>query len=312
MIVRNEAHCLRRCLDSVRPLGAELIVVDTGSTDVTPAIAVEYGAEVTTFDFSRPDFAAARNQSLARANGRWVLAIDADETLRPSSVPLVQSIAACSDNVACRVRRYNHGTGLNPLVDEYIRLFPRRPEYRYSGRVHEGVNASIPTGGGVIVRTDVCIDHDFASDPKARRRKDLWYLRIIEEEAAADPNDLSRHIMLETACCNLGILDRAGALADRIVRDWPMDPEAHYTAGMYYLMYGANPARACSEFKTSLGLRPDDPTTAGFLQVAELSMALGVDVSILRSAPTEAFGSTVSAADLMNVAGSMQGRTARW
>ena len=291
MIVKNEERHLRRCLDSLRPLGAELIVVDTGSTDATPAIAASYGADVITFDFSYPDFSAARNHAVAHANGRWIMAIDADETLRPSSVSLVQAIAACSENVACRVRRYNHRANANnPLVDEYVRIFQRRPEYRYRGRVHESVDASISAGGGVIVQTDVCIDHDFASDPKARRRKNLWYLRIIEEEAAADPSDLSRHIMLEMACCDLGILDRAGELVERIVRDWPTDPDAHHAAGMYYLMYGTSPARACLEFRISLGLRPGDPTTAGWFQVAELCLALGVDVSILRSAPNALLG----------------------
>jgi glycosyltransferase involved in cell wall biosynthesis len=90
MIVKNEEHCLRRCLDSVCGLGAELIVVDTGSTDATPAIAASYGAEVTAFEFSIADFSAARNRALARASGRWIMSIDADEILRPSSVTLIQ------------------------------------------------------------------------------------------------------------------------------------------------------------------------------------------------------------------------------
>ena len=62
MIVKNEERGLGRCLDSVGGLGAELIIVDTGSTDATAAIAASYGAKVTAFDFTVVDFAAARNQ----------------------------------------------------------------------------------------------------------------------------------------------------------------------------------------------------------------------------------------------------------
>ncbi len=60
MIAKNEEHNLPRCLDSVRDLAGECIVVDTGSTDATPHIAARYGAEVIPFDFKAVDFAAAR------------------------------------------------------------------------------------------------------------------------------------------------------------------------------------------------------------------------------------------------------------
>lgn len=43
LIVKNEERHLAGCLDSVRDLAGELIVVDTGSTDQTPAIAARYG-----------------------------------------------------------------------------------------------------------------------------------------------------------------------------------------------------------------------------------------------------------------------------
>ena len=66
MIVRNEEDNLPHCLESVQGLFDEIVVVDTGSTDRTKEIAREFGAKV--FDFAWvDDFAAARNESLARA-----------------------------------------------------------------------------------------------------------------------------------------------------------------------------------------------------------------------------------------------------
>ena len=56
--------------------------MDTGSTDRTKDIATVYGAQV--FDFNwRDDFAAARNFSIAKASGEWILIMDADEVISP-------------------------------------------------------------------------------------------------------------------------------------------------------------------------------------------------------------------------------------
>ncbi len=51
MIVKNEAENLRRCLDSVKGVVDEMIVMDTGSTDDTIAIAQSYGAIVPSYDW---------------------------------------------------------------------------------------------------------------------------------------------------------------------------------------------------------------------------------------------------------------------
>src|SRR5882757_3140262 len=82
MIVRNEENNLPRCLESVRGLFDEIVVVDTGSTDRTAEIARSFGARV--FDFVWvDDFAAARNAALARARGAYAFWLDADDRLDP-------------------------------------------------------------------------------------------------------------------------------------------------------------------------------------------------------------------------------------
>ena len=64
MIVKNEEAVLARCLDSLRGLMDEIIIVDTGSTDNTKEIALKYTDKV--YDFSwGDDFAAARNFSFS-------------------------------------------------------------------------------------------------------------------------------------------------------------------------------------------------------------------------------------------------------
>ncbi len=68
---------------SVKPLVDEMIVVDTGSTDRTKKIARAFGAKV--YDFAWTDsFSDARNFSLSKASGEWILVLDADEVISPS------------------------------------------------------------------------------------------------------------------------------------------------------------------------------------------------------------------------------------
>ena len=77
MIVREEENNLPRCLESVRGIFDEIIVVDTGSTDRTVEIARSFGAKV--FDFVWVDsFSAARNEALAHATGDFAFWLDAD------------------------------------------------------------------------------------------------------------------------------------------------------------------------------------------------------------------------------------------
>ena len=65
MIVKNEAHVIRRCLDSVRPLIDRWVIVDTGSTDGTQALIRELMADVPGELHERPwvDFSTNRNQA---------------------------------------------------------------------------------------------------------------------------------------------------------------------------------------------------------------------------------------------------------
>ena len=86
MIVKNEQHVLRRCLESVRPLIDRWVIVDTGSTDGTQDLIRETFQDVPGSLFERPwkDFGHNRSEALAFARGRadYSLIVDADEYLQ--------------------------------------------------------------------------------------------------------------------------------------------------------------------------------------------------------------------------------------
>ncbi|MGA8597854.1 MAG: glycosyltransferase [Bryobacteraceae bacterium] len=270
MIVKNEERALARCLESVANLAAEIVVIDTGSTDKTPQIAATYDAKVSAFDFTFVDFAAARNQALARASGRWILVLDADETLHPASIPLIQELAAGQENAGYYFERFNHRRNPKaPTRDYAVRLFPNRPSYRYRGRVHETIDASILAGGGRLIRAAIRIDHDFASDSEARRQRNLTYIGILNEEIAADPSDDSRLDFLAAEYYQLGMFEKAAEVAERIAIMRPLDPTAHLYAGMYHLLCTGEPERARADFVEALRLRPGWDEAQSFLKRLE-------------------------------------------
>jgi glycosyltransferase involved in cell wall biosynthesis len=270
MIVKNEEHALSRCLDSVVDLAGEIIIVDTGSTDATREIAVSYGAKVSAFDFSFVDFGAARNHALAHASGKWILVLDADEILDPASAPLIRALVAGNENAGYYFQRLNRQTNSErSLTDYVIRLFPNRPAHRYRGRVHETIDAAILAGGGRLLRTGIRIDHDFAPDAEARRRRNLWYIGILNEEIAADPNDYSRLKFLAAEYHQLGMFDKAAEIAEHIASVTPADAEAHLHAGLYHLLYKVDRERARADFLKALSLRPRYPEAQSFLQLID-------------------------------------------
>ncbi|HLK18355.1 MAG TPA: glycosyltransferase [Bryobacteraceae bacterium] len=264
IIAKNEAHHLRKCLDSVRGLAGEIVLVDTGSTDETKDIARDYGALVFPFDFTRVDFSGARNLALSHARAPWILMLDADETLAAGGAAKIEARIALGENIGFFLERHNNSDP--PVTDYVVRLFPNRPDYRYRGRVHELIDNSILAVGGRLVKTDIRIDHNFSSDPEARRRKNHWYIEILKEEIVADPSDDSRLDFLAAEYHQLGMFDHAIEVTRQIIQARPRDAQAHYFLGVYQFVYKSDLKSARAFFNRALELRPDYPEAAAFLQ----------------------------------------------
>jgi glycosyltransferase involved in cell wall biosynthesis len=134
-IVKNEAQNLARCLASVKPYVDELVIVDTGSTDETIAIAQQYGATVSHFEWCN-NFSAARNHACSIASGDWILTLDADEELEISQENWTAQLESASDNiVAFSIGLRDTNDGVTEM--QTPRLFRNLLSIQYRDRYHE-------------------------------------------------------------------------------------------------------------------------------------------------------------------------------
>lgn len=196
LIARNEARNLPRCLASVRGVADEVVVVDTGSSDETVAVAERLGARVTHFAWC-DDFGAARNEAIRHARGAWILMLDADEELTPPARTKLRALLQDGRFLAflINIRSPLKDTrGQSAVINAWPRLFRNHPEIRYQGRVHEQLSPSIARLGGTVAATDLVIDHrgyhqDF-TDQQAKQARNLALLRAQLAETPDDPMTL--------------------------------------------------------------------------------------------------------------------------
>ncbi len=207
MIVRNEEANLPACLASAADLVSQLVVVDTGSTDRTRAIAARCGALVVDFPWT-DDFAAARNESLRHVTGDWVFWLDADDRIDADNRRRLRALFAGLEPgpdaylMRC-VSLPSTATGQASVLD-LARLFPNHPEVRWQYRVHEQILPAVQRRGGALRWTDVVIQHTGYQDAALQRRKLERNLRLSQLDQRDRPDDSFVLFHLGKTYLNLG------------------------------------------------------------------------------------------------------------
>lgn len=197
LIVKNEERLLESCLSSLHGVADEVVVVDTGSTDDTVAIARVAGARVAHFPWC-DDFAAARNFAIDQAQGDWILVLDGDECLTEQGRAVIRpNLAEVPAEIGAFLLPIENLTGdaADPSlhVAPLPRLFRRLEGLRYAGRVHEQITEALGALGLVTAGLDAPIRHvgylgEYLRDrDKFARNEALLRVRCAEEPHAAYP-----------------------------------------------------------------------------------------------------------------------------
>ena len=264
MIAKNEAHTLRACLNSVQGVVSQIVVADTGSTDNTPDIARECGAEVTSVPWEN-DFAKARNAALALMTTDWVLMLDADEELDRDAKKHIPGLLTATDvgGYITPIRnympsRFNRGWDRVGVPNDYrherannapayiahgnCRLFRRHPEVYFTGRIHELVEPQIRSSGLKLLVANFFIHH-FGQlvDQEARNKKRAFYLDLLRAKAEEHPDDPGAWTQLglhQFECFNrpeeaLRCLDQALVLNPNLPETWLFKGMIYENLGRY-------------------------------------------------------------------------------
>lgn len=144
MIVKNEEMTLARCLDGLKEVADEIIIVDTGSTDDTREIAGRYTEQI--YDFTWvDDFSAARNFAFSKATKEYIYSADADEIVDEENQKKLMDLKKCLLPEIDIVQMYytnqlEYGTTYNYDKEYRPKLFKRVRTFFWSEPIHEHVN----------------------------------------------------------------------------------------------------------------------------------------------------------------------------
>lgn len=157
MIVKNEEAIIGRCLDSVKDLVDEIIIVDTGSTDRTKEIVSQYTDKVFDFEWI-DDFAKARNFSFSKATKDYILWLDADDIIlevdREKFKELKNKLDGSVDIYQMKYNYLVNAQNEPSFVQVRVRLVKREKNYQWVSPIHEVI---IPSGN--IEKVDIAITH---------------------------------------------------------------------------------------------------------------------------------------------------------
>ena len=233
MIVRDEAERLAACLRSVQGFVDEMVVVDTGSSDDTVAIAEGLGATVHRIDWPG-DFAPARNQALQWVSGDWVLVLDADEQLRPEAREPLRQLMEQPELLLVNLLRQELGALQSPYSN-VSRLFRRHPAIRWSRAYHSLVDDSVaellqrePHWRIADCSTPALLHDGYRPELLSAGNKAARLRAAMEAELLARPDD-------PYACAKLGSLEVAEGQAQRGI--------ALLRRGLQHCPAGAHPER---------------------------------------------------------------------
>lgn len=200
MIVKNEESFIVPCLESVKHLVSQIIVVDTGSDDKTPELVKNAGATLLRHTWKN-NFAEARNVALSHATSDWILMLDADERLTPNgckalteklmvggfdylALPLFDAISleTSPNEIDLHPKKFKEPVYLP-------RVFRRTSDLKWEGAIHESTKTWAKTKARGTVFAPIVHYGNIPSIRETKNKQDRNY-QLLRKEQKKRPNDL--------------------------------------------------------------------------------------------------------------------------
>lgn len=189
MITKDEDKVLKRCLQSLQPLAADVVVVDTGINESTKNVVIENGGRYFTFKWC-DDFSKARNYSIKQAKYDDVLIIDSDEWLATEETERNKEIFKAFIRYDASTLGCCYQASIRPEItySKFKAVVPRlfsRKYYTFTGRVHEQPVLLDKAGESRTIIINLNLYHDgyvsITSKRKAKRNLDLLLKDLADQ-----------------------------------------------------------------------------------------------------------------------------------
>lgn len=293
IIVKNEERFLVDCLENVKDIVDEIIVVDTGSSDRTKELAKSTNAKV--FDFKwRNDFSSARNFSLKQATSNWILVLDADERLDEEGKAEIHKLINTKAHAMKSIigfkldqRTYHpkDGEAVNVTTDSekictsftghdssmLIRLFKNNPKICFKNKVHELVEHSIRDADGEIINTKIIIHHFSHIKKGTLLGKTHTYMDLMWDQLENDPKNPRYNRQVGLAFLENGRKDLALKYIKRAVALDPKFPGILADLGKLYVELG-NVKSAVKMFNMAIAIDKTDVSSLNNLAVIYMNL----------------------------------------
>jgi glycosyltransferase involved in cell wall biosynthesis len=183
IIAKDDLHNVKRLLENVQGLGAEIVIVDTGSPAEVIAYETQQASTVIRKQWNH-DFAYMRNFAIETAQSAWILMLDTDETITEELKRKIPSLLSDSDIEGYNFKRIHFVDEKNPLVDYWFHLRLFRRHAHYFGAIHESIK-NVTKTENIDCENCSILHHNPRSYQRIKSLKYVAELRSKIQEARA-------------------------------------------------------------------------------------------------------------------------------
>ncbi len=213
IITKDEEKNIARCINSVKGVVDEIVVVDTGSKDRTVEIAESLGARVIHTKWE-DDFSKARNTAIDNAKCDWILFLDADEVVKKEDVGKIRPLLEDDTVEAYMFKFINYGgasiSSGRTDIHYNFKLFRNNGKLRYIYPIHENLRNVADKRDLIYKESGITILHyGYLNETRIEKNKTQRYINMLSKYLLTHPKDMFQHLNLGVAYFNANEYNKA-------------------------------------------------------------------------------------------------------